>query len=533
MPSYRNISFATVGVLSDLVDQGADVLVRGPARTKELLHQTNVLELPGERFLFVPGRSNDPFAQIAEAIWMIAGRSDVDWLSQYLPRAKDFSDDGTLWRAAYGPRLRRWHGKVDQLSEVRRLLLEDKSTRRAVMTLFDPEYDYVESKNIPCNNWLGWIIRDDRLHVDVALRSSDAVWGFSGANAFGWSVLHEMMAYWTESAMGQATFFATSFHIYERHYGVARRVAAGYHRCCPYDYDVPRAHFGTEFDRLNSTLERWFELETRVRTDPNALLDNDLILTDPFLFNCLQILRLKWGRESWDDATLSTEMEKLPETDALAAAYEYFGRKAPRLLENIPHPHIASFFDASRARVRDDSQAFLAAISSLHSRKDQAYGAAWKKRGERISILPNIARKVDRLESFANAGLEMPDETVLDTTIDLYVYATKYRLYLEEEEPSSSLLPAEAPTPYTEHETNFERLIYAARLSQNKLELLDCFRNVVEQFEILWPMVEGNAPLTERRELAEKLIAATWQLLEAIKTSAPEQVKRFVARENL
>ena len=39
-----------------------------------------------------------------------------------------------------------------------------------------------------------------------------------------------------------------------------------------------------------------------------------------------------------------------------------------------------------------------AAVRRLHRAKDAAYRDAWKRRGEVISILANIARKADRLE---------------------------------------------------------------------------------------------------------------------------------------
>jgi hypothetical protein len=39
-----------------------------------------------------------------------------------------------------------------------------------------------------------------------------------------------------------------------------------------------------------------------------------------------------------------------------------------------------------------------------------------------MSVLPNIARKVDRLQAFADEGMALEGETVLDTALDLYVY---------------------------------------------------------------------------------------------------------------
>src|SRR5215211_6568696 len=116
------------------------------------------------------------------------------------------------WRAAYGPRLRNWNG-VDQLAETRRLLLEDVSTRRAAMSLYDPDRDFVQSSDIPCTNWLHWLVRDERLHLTVGMRSNDVIWGFSGVNSFEWSVLQDMMAFWIGAEVGDATFLASSFHL--------------------------------------------------------------------------------------------------------------------------------------------------------------------------------------------------------------------------------------------------------------------------------------------------------------------------------
>lgn len=78
------------------------------------------------------------------------------------------------------------------------------------------------------------------------------------------------------------------------------------------------------------------------------------------------------------------------------------------------------------------SDDFKLAIKRLHAEKDRAYGGAWKRRGELVSILPNIARKADRLENLVQTGATMRGESLLDTVIDLYVYVEKYRLFLAE-----------------------------------------------------------------------------------------------------
>jgi len=73
---------------------------------------------------------------------------------------------------------------------------------------------------------------------------------------------------------------------------------------------------------------------------------------------------------------------------------------------------------------------FLQAVRRLHRAKDAAYRDAWKRRGEVISSLANIARKVDRLEYGLGGAPAMRDESWLDTAVDLFVYCLKYQTYL-------------------------------------------------------------------------------------------------------
>src|SRR4051812_11719639 len=119
-------------------------------KTRELTHVGITLTNPLAREVLVPGRRCNIAAQIAETAWMLAGRNDIDWLSHYLPRARDFSDDGKTWRSGYGPRLRDFHG-VDQLAEIVALLRADPETRRAVAVLWDPPTDSQPGKDNACN----------------------------------------------------------------------------------------------------------------------------------------------------------------------------------------------------------------------------------------------------------------------------------------------------------------------------------------------------------------------------------------------
>lgn len=76
-------------------------------------------------------------------------------------------------------------------------------------------------------------------------------------------------------------------------------------------------------------------------------------------------------------------------------------------------------------------------LDRLHRAKSQAYGDAWRKRGEVLSIFCNIARKFDRLQNMSEEAAGSTTETELDTAADLAVYACKYVTWLAETEPES------------------------------------------------------------------------------------------------
>ncbi|WP_376989861.1 thymidylate synthase [Azospirillum rugosum] len=527
------MSFATVESFNAALRDGVTVMVRGH-ETKELRNRITSIARPRERCIFLPGRHNDIFAQVAETFWVIGGRNDLPWLTHYLPRAPDFSDDhGLTWHGAYGPRLRTWAGKVDQLDEWRRLLIADSNTRRAVGVLFDPNRDFVSNSNdIPCNNWLNWLLRDGQLHLNIAVRSNDAMWGFSGVNAFEWSVLHEMMAFWVGSDVGEATFFATSYHLYSRHYNRARNIVNRFYGMTPYDFGIVSPRFATQWADFSAAMAEWFEIEEQLRANPIPLPRAGLVASDPFLSSTLRLLRLKWGAKKWSVKQLASELANLPEDDFATAAYEFFGRDRPELLANITQPKIAAFFCACQAAKGGSSDTELkAAIKHLHTRKNAIYAGAWKRRGERVSVLPNIARKVDRLQAFADEGKTLKGETVLDTAIDLYVYAAKYRLFLAElSEVEMSPLGPDAPQPLSDHDKNFDALVDIADFSGDPQgDLLVQIRTITKMFEDLWQAVDAaGAGLVDRQRSAAELTAAAEQLVGLVVAADPRCTSDFL-----
>ena len=181
--------------------------------TIEVLGASLTLTNPRRRLVDVPpARVINPAFAAAETVWILAG-SDDPWIYLYNERLADYADDGRLM-GAYGPRLRRWHGRVDQLAQVRRQLAEDPGTRRAVIQLFDPEADSGEYKDVPCTLGYRFFLRDGLLHMHTTMRSQDLWLGFC-YDIFTATIVQELLASWIGAGLGSYWLCVDSLHLYD------------------------------------------------------------------------------------------------------------------------------------------------------------------------------------------------------------------------------------------------------------------------------------------------------------------------------
>jgi hypothetical protein len=103
-----------------------------------------------------------------------------------------------------------------------------------------------------------------------------------------------------------------------------------------------------------------------------------------------------------------------------------------------------------------------AVVRQLHRRKDAAYRDTWKKRGEVLSILPNIARKIDRLEYVFDGAPATQDESLFDTVVDLLIYTLKYQTYLADQDnrvATTLFAYGDVAPPYSDGPRAFEALL--------------------------------------------------------------------------
>ena len=119
--------------------------------TKELREVLHTLKNNRRRTSLVVNRLNNPLATIVETMWMLAGSNDARWLSQFLPKTLEFSDDNQTWKNGYGSRLRNWRAK-DQIVEAVLELRANPNSRRCVINIYDASTCLnVDSKDVSCN----------------------------------------------------------------------------------------------------------------------------------------------------------------------------------------------------------------------------------------------------------------------------------------------------------------------------------------------------------------------------------------------
>mgnify|MGYP003630144805 CR=1 FL=1 len=176
---------------------------------------TTVYSKPKERVLFWKERNANPFFHFMEALWMIKGGYDLEFVYQYNKRMKEFSDDGQTLHGAYGWRWRSWFFR-DQIPIIIKRLKENPEDRRSVLQMWDPVEDLDrDGADVPCNTCVYFKIDlEGKLQMTVCNRSNDIIWGAYGANVVHMSMLQEYMATAIGVSVGKYYQISDNYHAY-------------------------------------------------------------------------------------------------------------------------------------------------------------------------------------------------------------------------------------------------------------------------------------------------------------------------------
>jgi Straboviridae dCMP hydroxymethylase len=112
-----------------------------------------------------------------------------------------------------------------QLSNVRHELTKNPFSRRAIAIYTRPsmwlDYNKGGMSDFMCTNSVHYLIRNDKLHAIVQMRSNDAVFGFK--NDYSWQeyVLNQLASELSVQP-GDIFWQANSLHVYERHFPIVQ-----------------------------------------------------------------------------------------------------------------------------------------------------------------------------------------------------------------------------------------------------------------------------------------------------------------------
>jgi thymidylate synthase len=159
----------------------------------------------------------------AEAAWIMSGDNRVKTIAPFSRSISSFSDDGERFFGAYGPRV------VDQIGYIVKSLVNDRDSRQAVLTIW--RQNPPVSKDIPCTISAQWMIRNNKLHCFMNMRSSDAWLGvpydWFNFSCLSLGIMKEINAQIKKECiitLGNLYFYAASQHLYEEQYERVREL---------------------------------------------------------------------------------------------------------------------------------------------------------------------------------------------------------------------------------------------------------------------------------------------------------------------
>lgn len=290
-------------MLDKLYKEGDELSPRGKL-IKELRPVSIEYTNPYNRTTFLATRRINPFFQLAESFQIISGINDAKWLSMFNANMINFSDDGKTYNAFYGERLRHWGNNspkgvlsekaLDQLYDVYKRILEDKDTRQAMAAIGNPTFDNHEylnvekGKDIACNLYITFKVRNNKLHMVVFNRSNDLHWGAMGANIVQFSTIQETMCSWLRNSgkeefnnleLGSYHQIADSLHIYMDSYGadISEKVL-NYYKNNPYvepNFEtVLEPHINSSYEKFTKSLDHyWGSLDWYITKNNITLAD--------------------------------------------------------------------------------------------------------------------------------------------------------------------------------------------------------------------------------------------------------------------
>lgn len=167
----------------------------------------------------------------AETLWYLSGSDDVRVVEAYAPQYRRFAQPGT--NRAHGAYGKRWVDSPaflmakattglefpSQLDAAVAMIKKSPNTRQCLVGMWD-HGDLVhgqtgEINDIPCTVAIQFLLRNDKLHSVVTMRSND-LWLGTPYDVFAFTTFQRIVALRLGAEPGTYTHVAGSMHVYDR-----------------------------------------------------------------------------------------------------------------------------------------------------------------------------------------------------------------------------------------------------------------------------------------------------------------------------
>lgn len=152
--------------------------------------------------------------------WYLSGNPNAEQISKRAKIWANMMDEKGNVNSNYGYQWKR----NNQLDKVIDMLKNDPLTRRASISLYDGKEIDQYKKDTICTYAINFYIDiDDRLSMQVMMRSNDLVYGFCN-DQYCFSELQKIVAKELNRQVGKYYHYVCNMHIYERHYKMKETV---------------------------------------------------------------------------------------------------------------------------------------------------------------------------------------------------------------------------------------------------------------------------------------------------------------------
>lgn len=537
---FRDPTIALIDSLEQILEKGCDLTIQGH-RTKTLLSHLIRIQDSTQRVCLIPYHEVSIFSVIAEAVWAIGGRSDRGYL-RYSP-----ANPGISHEVGFQPRIQ------DSVADVRNIAhsLTEPCHPRTESLYPAQTTDYIDTTVLFCDSWLHFKIVESDLYLSLASRKANLLTTLY-TTIFKWSVLQEIIAFWTNANVGQMTVFLGSLYLPSHCLDQVQKAKTRFRLKTLYDFGFSGPGFGVPLSEFDRTIQYWFEIEEKSYSGRDQPQVEEEIgdFGDDFLRCCLQMLHAYNKYES--GATLQDVahwVSNLPSSDFKLAALEYFcSRSEEGSFEVLPDKEsefLHYYWEGELPAQVISFETIFDLLKVLHHRKTLVYKDSWKKYGEVLGIFANISRKYDRIGAIvADGARATADETLFDTLADLAVYSAKYLTYLAEfyKPIFIDFLQQYQPTDQAGrycHNEGFNPIAgiliqrYHSSHELNSVsDIGQCYRIIQQRFSMLEEiLIDGDWRTHDPRKCtatADLAIAAVQSML-LLSIEEPNQFERFEA----